>query len=325
MFVDATRVGGATVVAAYSPRVRPGVPVSFPLAWDELDDVTPSDFTIHTALDALGDRDPVGRAHARTAAPRRRPDRRGPRDPRRPGAGHARGQAAQAGPRELTASAGVAAESGRIRDTVRECRKPSLKPWSNPSPASCGLRSTPVTAGPRSNTPCSARSSSVFLGRADLDVEALAPLAPDAAGGGGARPGHAPPGAGDDGAARVVSPSPHRGSGGAGRGVRGGVGGARARAHGDPRADQRGRRAGAGRLHAVQRRDHGRHRRAVAGRRWRPRQGPSRPRARGAAACDARPPRGLARLGVRRVLSSATTSPTRATTPTRPRCSSRTT
>jgi DNA ligase D len=58
VFVDSTRVGGATVVAAYSPRVRPGVPVSFPLAWDELDGVQPSDFTIHTALDALGDRDP---------------------------------------------------------------------------------------------------------------------------------------------------------------------------------------------------------------------------------------------------------------------------
>lgn len=58
VFVDSTRVGGATVVAAYSPRVRPGVPVSFPLAWDELDRVRPSDFTIHTALDALGDRDP---------------------------------------------------------------------------------------------------------------------------------------------------------------------------------------------------------------------------------------------------------------------------
>jgi len=58
VFVDATRVGGATVVAAFSPRVRPGVPVSFPLAWDDLDDVTPGDFTIHTALDRLDDADP---------------------------------------------------------------------------------------------------------------------------------------------------------------------------------------------------------------------------------------------------------------------------
>jgi len=58
VFVDSTRVGGATVVAAYSPRVRPGVPVSYPVGWDELDGVKPSDFTIHTALDRLGDRDP---------------------------------------------------------------------------------------------------------------------------------------------------------------------------------------------------------------------------------------------------------------------------
>jgi DNA primase len=58
VFVDSTRVGGATVVSAYSPRVRPGVPVSFPLAWDELDAVVPSDFTIQTALERLGDRDP---------------------------------------------------------------------------------------------------------------------------------------------------------------------------------------------------------------------------------------------------------------------------
>jgi len=58
VFVDSTRVGGATVIAAYSPRVRPGVPVSFPVAWDDLDDIKPADFTIHTALQLLGKRDP---------------------------------------------------------------------------------------------------------------------------------------------------------------------------------------------------------------------------------------------------------------------------
>jgi DNA ligase D len=58
VFVDSTRAGGATVVAAYSPRVRPGVPVSFPVGWDELDSLAPSDFTVHSALDRLGDVDP---------------------------------------------------------------------------------------------------------------------------------------------------------------------------------------------------------------------------------------------------------------------------
>ena len=58
VFVDSTRVGGATVVSAYSPRARPGVPVSFPVSWDELDAVQPADFTVHTALERLGDSDP---------------------------------------------------------------------------------------------------------------------------------------------------------------------------------------------------------------------------------------------------------------------------
>jgi bifunctional non-homologous end joining protein LigD len=57
VFVDATRTGGATVIAAYSPRVRPGVPVSFPVDWNDLDDVAPGDFTVHTALRQLSDRD----------------------------------------------------------------------------------------------------------------------------------------------------------------------------------------------------------------------------------------------------------------------------
>jgi bifunctional non-homologous end joining protein LigD len=58
VFIDSTRAGGATVAAAYSPRVRPGTPVSFPVGWDDLQKITPADFTVHTALDLLGDRDP---------------------------------------------------------------------------------------------------------------------------------------------------------------------------------------------------------------------------------------------------------------------------
>jgi len=58
VFVDSTRAGGATVIAAYSPRVRPGVPVSFPVSWNDLDEIAPGDLTVHTALDYLGDRDP---------------------------------------------------------------------------------------------------------------------------------------------------------------------------------------------------------------------------------------------------------------------------
>jgi DNA primase len=32
--------------------------VSFPVGWDDLGDVSPADFTIHTALGMLGDDDP---------------------------------------------------------------------------------------------------------------------------------------------------------------------------------------------------------------------------------------------------------------------------
>jgi bifunctional non-homologous end joining protein LigD len=71
VFVDPTRVGGATVVAAYSPRVRPGVSVSFPVDWDELDDVVPTDFTVHSAVQLLADRDPWG---AQMPSPQQLPD-----------------------------------------------------------------------------------------------------------------------------------------------------------------------------------------------------------------------------------------------------------
>jgi DNA ligase D len=49
VFVDSTRAGGATVVAAYSPRIRPGATVSFPVGWDDVEQVTPRDFTVRTA------------------------------------------------------------------------------------------------------------------------------------------------------------------------------------------------------------------------------------------------------------------------------------
>ncbi|HEY9333465.1 MAG TPA: non-homologous end-joining DNA ligase [Kribbella sp.] len=58
VFVDSTRSGGATVVAAYSPRVRPGATVSYPVGWDDLENVAPRDFTVRNAPALLADRDP---------------------------------------------------------------------------------------------------------------------------------------------------------------------------------------------------------------------------------------------------------------------------
>jgi len=57
VFVDSTRSGQGTVVAAYSPRVRPGLPVSAPVTWEALDDVRPGDVTVTTAAARLGDAD----------------------------------------------------------------------------------------------------------------------------------------------------------------------------------------------------------------------------------------------------------------------------
>ncbi|GAB3828768.1 non-homologous end-joining DNA ligase [Kribbella italica] len=57
VFVDSTRAGGATVVAAYSPRIRPGTPVSFPVGWADLDNVSPRDFTVRSAPGLLASAD----------------------------------------------------------------------------------------------------------------------------------------------------------------------------------------------------------------------------------------------------------------------------
>jgi bifunctional non-homologous end joining protein LigD len=71
VFVDSTRSGQGTIAAAYSPRIRPGLPVSFPVPWDRLDDVRTADFTVTTAPDLLGDADPWAEA---LGAPRRLPE-----------------------------------------------------------------------------------------------------------------------------------------------------------------------------------------------------------------------------------------------------------
>ncbi|MGW5108951.1 DNA polymerase domain-containing protein [Nocardia sp. NPDC004123] len=62
VFLDSTRAGGATVVSVYSPRIRPGATVSFPVVWADLPDIDPHDFTIRTAAKMLGDRDPWAEA-----------------------------------------------------------------------------------------------------------------------------------------------------------------------------------------------------------------------------------------------------------------------
>lgn len=59
LFLDTMRnTYGATVVAPYSVRGRPGAPVSAPIAWDELDDVAPDQLRlrdIRARLDERGD------------------------------------------------------------------------------------------------------------------------------------------------------------------------------------------------------------------------------------------------------------------------------
>ena len=59
LFLDTLRNAlGATVVAPYSLRGKPGAPVSAPIEWEELDDVTPNGITmrdIAARLDSIGD------------------------------------------------------------------------------------------------------------------------------------------------------------------------------------------------------------------------------------------------------------------------------
>jgi bifunctional non-homologous end joining protein LigD len=51
IFVDYLRNGrGATFIAPYSTRARPGAPVALPVEWDELTDIPPGSFTMKTVL-----------------------------------------------------------------------------------------------------------------------------------------------------------------------------------------------------------------------------------------------------------------------------------
>jgi DNA ligase D len=55
VMLDPSRNGtGATIVAPYSPRARPNATVSFPIAREQLGDVTPGDFTIDSVPGLLG-------------------------------------------------------------------------------------------------------------------------------------------------------------------------------------------------------------------------------------------------------------------------------
>jgi DNA ligase D-like protein (predicted polymerase) len=57
VFLDSTRSGSSTIVAAYSPRIRPELPVSAPVGWDDLAAVRPGEITVRTAGAVLGDVD----------------------------------------------------------------------------------------------------------------------------------------------------------------------------------------------------------------------------------------------------------------------------
>ena len=50
IFIDWFRNGrGATFIAPYSPRSRPGAPVAMPVEWDELDEIEPNQLTVRNA------------------------------------------------------------------------------------------------------------------------------------------------------------------------------------------------------------------------------------------------------------------------------------
>lgn len=71
VMIDPSRnMPGATFIAPFSPRARPGAQVSFPVAREELRDVAPSDFTILTAPSLLDGSGPAAWRRLRTVRQR---------------------------------------------------------------------------------------------------------------------------------------------------------------------------------------------------------------------------------------------------------------
>ncbi len=97
VFLDSTRAGGATIAAAYSPRLRPGVPVSYPLPWDDLASIVPADVTLHTAPALLGATDPWTELMPPAYAARSAADRGGQSHTDRARPGDARRETARTG------------------------------------------------------------------------------------------------------------------------------------------------------------------------------------------------------------------------------------
>lgn len=59
VLIDWTRSQPAqTLIAPFSPRGRPGLPVSFPVSWEEVPNIDPRDFTIANVPELVRDRDP---------------------------------------------------------------------------------------------------------------------------------------------------------------------------------------------------------------------------------------------------------------------------
>lgn len=120
VFVDSTRAGGATVAAAYSPRLRPGTPVSFPSTGRSCPRSRRGLHRAHRRRSARRPRS-VGRVDACPAAVARRAHRTRPHHPRRPGGRDARRQAPRQGPPHRRCVTTAASGTRKCHSTTNYC------------------------------------------------------------------------------------------------------------------------------------------------------------------------------------------------------------